>query len=81
MVSRSAWTEKVDGLTTSLLNGLGKASNVEKSLSAYESITEARDGLKTYFDFYNYEHRHQGLDGRTPNEVYSGTIPKQMSAA
>ena len=53
----------------------------EVYLNAYESITEARDGLKAYFEFYNYERRHQGLDGRIPYEVYSGTIPKQRSAA
>ena len=53
----------------------------EVYLKAYESITEAREGLNAYFNFYNYERRHQGLDGRTPYEVYSGTIPKQRSAA
>ncbi len=53
----------------------------EVYLKAYESITEAREGLKAYFNFYNYERRHQGLDGRTPYEVYSGTLPKQRVAA
>lgn len=47
----------------------------------YESITEARDGLKAYFEFYNYERHHQGLDRRIPCQVYLGTLPKQKSAA
>ena len=53
----------------------------EVYLKAYESITEAREGLKAYFNFYNYERRHQCLDGRTKYDVCSGTLPKQRSAA
>lgn len=47
----------------------------EVYLNAYESIWEARNGLKAYFEFYNHERGHQGLDGKTPYEVYWGTIP------
>lgn len=53
----------------------------EVYLKAYESITEAREALKAYFEFYNYERRHQGLDRRTPHEVYWGSLPKQRVAA
>ena len=42
-------------------------------LKAYDSITSIRQGLKKYFDFYNGRRRHQGLDDRTPNEVYLTT--------
>ncbi len=35
-----------------------------------------RQGLNTYFDWYNAERSHQGLDDQTPNEVYwGGTTP------
>ena len=49
-------------------------------LKAYESIAAARHGLKTYFDFYNGRRRHQGLDGKTPNEVYWSGPPKRQVA-
>lgn len=50
-------------------------------LKAYDSITAVRHGLKTYFDFYNGWRKHQGLDDRTPDEVYWTTLPKQRVAA
>lgn len=39
-------------------------------LKAYETITQAREGLTEYFQFYDNERRHQSLDYRTPREVY-----------
>ena len=53
----------------------------EVYLKAYESITEARDGLKAYFEFFNYKRRHQGLDRRIPYQVYWDSLPKQRAAA
>ena len=44
----------------------------EVYLKAYRTIEEAREGLEQYFPFYNNERRHQGLDGRRPQEVYFG---------
>jgi putative transposase len=41
-------------------------------LKAYETVAEARDGLGTYFEFYNHERRHQSLDRLTPEQVYTG---------
>jgi putative transposase len=43
-------------------------------LKAYTSIGEVRQGLMTWFDRYD-RRRHQGLDNRTPDEVYWGTLP------
>ena len=43
-------------------------------LKAYNSIGEVRKGLAAWFDRYNKERRHQGLDDRTPDEVYWGTL-------
>jgi len=45
-------------------------------LKAYSSITEVREGLKEYFEFYNLRRRHQSLDRRTPDDVYWSTLPK-----
>jgi putative transposase len=53
----------------------------EVYLKAYESLTEARRGLGDYFEFYNSRRRHQGLDYRTPDEVYWDTLPKEEAAA
>ena len=50
-------------------------------LKAYGSIPEARHGLTEYFQFYNQRRRHQGLDDRTPNEVYWSTLPEVPVAA
>jgi putative transposase len=53
----------------------------EVYLKAYDSISEARQGLKTYFDFYNRLRRHQSLDRRTPDEVYWTTLSQEKVAA
>ena len=53
----------------------------EVYLKGYESLTEARKELKGYMEFYNQERRHQGLDSRTPDEVYWSTVPEVQVAA
>jgi putative transposase len=53
----------------------------EVYLKAYESIPEARRELAAYFAFYNERRRHQGLDNRTPDEVYWSTLHKEEQAA
>jgi putative transposase len=52
----------------------------EVYLKAYGSISEARLELGNYFEFYNYQRRHQGLDERTPDEVYWTTLPQRQVA-
>jgi putative transposase len=42
----------------------------EVYLKEYADPLEARDGLRGYFWFYNRDRLHQGLDYRTPAEVY-----------
>src|SRR5512136_2973546 len=39
----------------------------EVYLHAYDSVTEAREGLQRYFSFYNQRRPHSSLDGRTPD--------------
>ncbi len=41
-------------------------------LHAYEAVPELFRGLIRYFRYYNEERPHQGLDYRTPGEVYPG---------
>ena len=40
-------------------------------LCGYEDMPEAREGLRSYFRFYNYERFHQGLDNKTPWQVFT----------
>jgi putative transposase len=53
----------------------------EVYLKGYESIPEARRELAAYFDFYNLRRRHQGLEDRTPDEVYWSTLLTERTAA
>ncbi len=52
----------------------------EVYLKAYGSIAEARRGLRKYFEFYNQRRRHQGLDRKTPDEVYRATLRELVAA-
>jgi len=49
-------------------------------LQGYASMKEAKEGLKKYFSFYNEQRFHQGLDGRTPDQVYYNQ-PTELCAA
>jgi putative transposase len=42
----------------------------EVYLKAYDAVSDAKQSLGQYFDFYNTERRHQSLDKMTPDEVY-----------
>lgn len=52
----------------------------EVYLRAYESVGEARDSLRRYFDFYNRRRPHSSLDRRTPDQAYFDHLP-QVAAA
>lgn len=39
-------------------------------LHSYDSIADLRQGLKTYFSFFNQERTHQSLARQTPDEVF-----------
>ena len=45
----------------------------EVYLNAYESMTDARQSLKKYFEFYNQNRKHQTLKA-TPDQVYYESI-------
>ena len=52
----------------------------EVYLKAYESIAHAKKELAKFFDRYNARRPHQGLNDRTPDEVYWATLPKAKDA-
>ena len=51
----------------------------EVYLHAYESIPQARDSLKRYFEFYNTRRKHQTLKA-TPDQVYYAALPSLKKA-
>ena len=50
-------------------------------LRSFDNGTELRQGLGTWFDFYNSERSHQALDNLTPDEVYFGLPHPYAEAA
>jgi hypothetical protein len=52
----------------------------EVYLKAYETVTEARESITTYFRHFNEERRHQGLGRRTPDEVFHEPDPLPQAA-
>lgn len=42
----------------------------EVYLKDYRNVSEAREGLRQYFPFYNQKRIHQALDYRTPHSVH-----------
>ena len=61
---------KALGVTMCSSSGCGGVSNEEVYLKAYESVSQARDGLTRYFEFYNGRRPHSSLDEMTPEQFY-----------
>lgn len=76
MDGRGRWLDNV------FIERLWRSVKYEEAyLKAYDNLTEAREGLAAYFDFYNQRRRHQGLEGNTPDQVYGSTLRRQATAA
>ena len=52
----------------------------EVYLKAYETVTEARSGIREWIRFYNHERTHQSLGGQTPEQVYYNRSKKELAA-
>ncbi len=44
-------------------------------LHAYDSVSEAKSGLKNYFNRYNQLRPHTALDDQTPDKFYFDNLP------
>ena len=44
----------------------------EVYIKDYRDVREAKEGIESYFEFYNNERPHQSLGYKTPYEVYYG---------
>jgi len=53
----------------------------EVYLHAYDTVTDAQDGIARYLTFYNQLRPHRALDGRTPDRVYWEHVPARPTAA
>jgi putative transposase len=51
----------------------------EVYLNAYESMADAKQSLKKYFEFYNQKHKHQTLKAK-PDQVYYESISLPMAS-
>lgn len=49
-------------------------------LHAYESVTEAREQLAGYFEFYNEQRPHSSLGARTPDATYFDSTAVKLAA-
>ena len=52
----------------------------EVYLHAYDSLTQARDGLKSYFEFYNTKRKHQTLKAKPDTIYYTDLLPLKLEA-
>jgi putative transposase len=49
-------------------------------LRAYENVSEARNSIGRYLDFYNRRRPHSSLDGSTPDQAYFISPPIRLAA-
>ena len=45
-------------------------------LNEYASVSDLRQGLNKYFQYYNHERTHQSLGSMTPAEIYNADMKK-----
>jgi putative transposase len=52
----------------------------EVYLHAYDTVSDAKEALKRYFDFYNRKRPHSALDGKTPDMAYFNPLLQNVAA-
>jgi putative transposase len=68
---RISWDGRGRALDNIFVERLWRSVKYEEVyLKDYQTVSDARDGLTQYFQFYNYERYHQSLDYQTPFTVY-----------
>lgn len=75
MDGKGRWVDNV------LVERLWKSVKYEEVyLHAYDSVSQARQGLQSYLKFYNERRPHSSLDGKTPDSVYFNSLPLKKVA-
>ncbi len=65
MDGKGAWRDNV------FIERLWRSVKYEEVyLRAYDTVSDARTGLRRYFDLYNRRRPHSSLGRRTPDDVY-----------
>ena len=73
---RGAWRDNV------FVERLWKSVKYERVyVHAYDSVTEARQSIRQYLDWYNRARPHSSLDRHTPDEAYAVMLPTGTLAA
>ena len=76
MEGRGAWRDNV------FVERLWKSVKYERVyLHAYDSVSEARQSIMQYMDWYNQSRPHSSLDKQTPHEAYAVMLPTGKLAA
>ena len=76
MDGHGAWRDNV------FVERLWKSVKYERVyLHAYDSVTEARQSIMQYVDWYNRARPHSSLDRQTPDEAYDVMLPTGKLAA
>jgi putative transposase len=76
MDGRGVWRDNV------FVERLWKSVKYERVyLHAYDSVTEARQSIRQYLDWYNRARPHSSLDRHTPDEAYAVMLPTGKLAA
>jgi putative transposase len=76
MDGRGAWRDNV------FVERLWKSVKYERVyLHAYDSVTEARQSIMQYVDWYNRARPHSSLNRHTPDEAYAVMLPTGKLAA
>ena len=76
MDGRGAWRDNV------FVERLWKSVKYERVyLHAYDSVTEAKQSIMQYMDWYNQSRPHSSLNKKTPDEAYAVMLPRVELAA
>jgi putative transposase len=76
MDGRGAWRDNV------FVERLWKSVKYERVyVHAYDSVSEARQSIMQYMDWYNQSRPHSSLDKQTPDEPYTVMLPTGKLAA
>ena len=68
---RISWDGRGRALDNVFVERLWRSVKYEEVyIKDYQTVLEARNGLKQYFQFYNHERYHQSLNYKTPFAVY-----------
>jgi putative transposase len=76
MDGKGRWTDNV------FIERLWRSLKYEEVyLNAYETLPEARDGIRRWIAFYNQRRKHQALQKRTPDTVYYQSLNAEAKAS